>query len=59
MLPVFMILRCKIYFMRATARIVGWMAHRLEEVTTGGKIIRPAYKPLAKNTPYTNIDERR
>ena len=43
----------------ATARIVGWMAHRLEEVTTGGKIIRPAYKPLAKNTPYTNIDERR
>ena len=43
----------------ATARIVGWMAHRLEEVTTGGKIIRPAYKPLAKTTAYTNIDERR
>ena len=43
----------------ATARIVGWMAHRLEEVTTGGKIIRPAYKPLAKTTTYTNIDERR
>ena len=42
----------------ATARIVGWMAHRLEEVTTGGKIIRPAYKPLAKATTYTNIDER-
>mgnify|MGYP002907515278 CR=1 FL=1 len=29
-----------------------------EEVTTGGKIIRPAYKPLAKATTYTNIDER-
>ena len=42
----------------ATARIVGWMAHGLEEVTTGGKIIRPAYKPLAKTTAYTNIDER-
>ena len=41
----------------ATARIVGWMAHRLEEVTTGGKIIRPAYKPLAKATAYTNIDK--
>ncbi len=42
----------------ATARIVGWMAHRLEEVTTGGKIIRPAYKPVAKNVEYVNIDER-
>ncbi len=42
----------------ATARIVGWMAHRLEEVTTGGKIIRPAYKPVAKAVEYVNIDER-
>lgn len=42
----------------ATARIVGWMAHRLEEVTTGGKIIRPAYKPLAKTVDYVNLDER-
>ena len=42
----------------ATARIVGWMAHRLEEVTTCGKIIRPAYKPVAKNIEYVNIDER-
>ena len=42
----------------ATARIVGWMAHRLEEVTTGGKIIRPAYKPLSKTVPYVNMDER-
>lgn len=42
----------------ATARIVGWMAHRLEEVTTGGKIIRPAYKPLAKTVEYINLDDR-
>ena len=42
----------------ATARIVGWMAHRLEEVTTGGKIIRPAYKPLCKSVVYKNLDER-
>lgn len=34
----------------ATARIAGWMAHRLEEIATGGKIIRPAYKP-AKHPP--------
>ena len=42
----------------ATARIVGWMAHRLEEVTTGGKIIRPAYKPMAKNVEYVNLEDR-
>lgn len=42
----------------ATARIVGWMAHRLEEVTTGGKIIRPAYKPLSKTVEYINLDDR-
>ena len=42
----------------ATARIVGWMAHRLGEVTTGGKIIRPAYKPVVKNTAYVNLENR-
>lgn len=30
----------------ATARIIGWMAHRLEELASGGKLIRPAYKPM-------------
>lgn len=42
----------------AMARIVGWCAHRIEEVLTGGKIIRPAYKSLAKRREYTKIDER-
>ncbi|MDO5142735.1 MAG: citrate/2-methylcitrate synthase [Eubacteriales bacterium] len=42
----------------ATARIVGWIAHRLEEVATGGKILRPAYKPLSKTAPYLDLDER-
>ena len=42
----------------ATARIVGWMAHRLEEITTGGKIIRPAYRPLSKLMQYVDLDDR-
>ena len=42
----------------ATARIVGWIAHRLEEVSTSKKIMRPAYKPLARVSEYKNIDER-
>ena len=42
----------------AMARIVGWCAHRIEEVMTGGKIIRPAYKNITKRREYTAIDER-
>lgn len=42
----------------ATARIVGWMAHRLEEVTNGKKIMRPAYKPLSKSADYQKLSER-
>ena len=42
----------------ATARIVGWMAHRLEEVTTGGKIIRPAYKYVGHHASFVPFDER-
>lgn len=30
----------------ATARVVGWSAHRLEELISAGKIIRPAYKSV-------------
>lgn len=32
----------------AIARIVGWSAHRLEELITSSKIIRPAYKSVMK-----------
>ena len=42
----------------AMARIVGWCAHRIEEVLTGGKIIRPAYKSIIKRTEYLSIKER-
>ena len=30
----------------AIARIVGWSAHRIEELVGAGKIIRPAYKSI-------------
>ncbi len=42
----------------AMSRIVGWCAHRIEEVMTSNKIIRPAYKTIVKRLPYTPIDER-
>ncbi len=44
--------------MFATARIVGWASHRMEELLTGGKIIRPAYKSIALPKKYVPIDER-
>ncbi len=42
----------------ATARIAGWSAHRLEELTSGGRIMRPAYKSVAKTREYTPLEER-
>lgn len=42
----------------AIARIAGWSAHRLEELNNAGKIIRPAYKNVAKNRSYIPIHER-
>lgn len=42
----------------AVARIAGWSAHRMEEITNGGKIIRPGYQAVAKRQEYTPIEER-
>lgn len=42
----------------AVARISGWLSHRIEEVMTGGKIIRPAYKSVLKQVEYIPINER-
>jgi len=42
----------------AIARIVGWSAHRIEEIVNGGKIIRPAYKSVSKKQKYMDIDNR-
>ena len=42
----------------AMARIVGWSAHRLEELTNVDKIIRPAYMPLAPYRSYVKLEDR-
>ena len=42
----------------AMARIVGWSAHMLEELTNVDKIIRPAYRSVSGEQPYLPLDER-
>lgn len=42
----------------AIARMAGWSAHRMEELINQGKIIRPAYKCVAKSKAYVPMDER-
>lgn len=42
----------------ASARVAGWCAHRLEELTTSSKIMRPAYKSVTKCRAYTPLEQR-
>lgn len=42
----------------AIARIVGWSAHRLEELINAGKIIRPAYMAVQPRREYEELGSR-
>ena len=42
----------------AISRVVGWSAHRIEEIVNAGKIIRPAYKSVAPRRNYITMNER-
>ena len=42
----------------AIARITGWCAHRVEEIVSGGRIIRPAYRSITRSRPYLAMDQR-
>lgn len=43
----------------AMSRISGWCAHRIEEIVSGGKIIRPAYKNVLKRRAYIPLHKRK
>lgn len=43
----------------AMARIVGWSAHRMEELANHGKIIRPAYQTVQPEREYIPMSERK
>lgn len=42
----------------AMARMSGWCAHRLEEIITCRRIMRPAYRPIQHKKPYIEIENR-
>ena len=43
----------------AISRIAGWSAHRIEEVVSGGRIYRPAYKNVSEEREYIPITSRK
>jgi len=42
----------------ATARIIGWSAHRIEELITSNKILRPAYVNIQQPKEYVPLEKR-
>jgi len=42
----------------AIARIAGWSAHRIEELSNNGKIIRPGYTAVAERKQYVELSKR-
>ncbi|MBO4858825.1 MAG: citrate/2-methylcitrate synthase [Treponema sp.] len=43
----------------AISRIAGWSAHRIEEIVSGGRIYRPAYKNISKEREFVPLMERK
>ena len=42
----------------AMSRIAGWSAHRIEEIVSGGRVIRPAYKSVIPKSAYIPLHHR-
>ncbi|MDR2494638.1 MAG: citrate synthase [Spirochaetaceae bacterium] len=42
----------------AAARMAGWCAHRLEELVSGDRIIRPAYRAVTRKEAYLPLGDR-
>jgi citrate synthase len=42
----------------AVARISGWSAHRMEELSSGGKLIRPRYECVEEVRSYIPMENR-
>ncbi len=42
----------------AAARVTGWCAHLMEEIVSGGRILRPAYKCVQSRRRYVPVVER-
>ncbi|NLJ88274.1 MAG: citrate/2-methylcitrate synthase [Epulopiscium sp.] len=42
----------------AVSRVVGWCAHRVEELVNAGKIVRPAFKSVAERKEYIPLKSR-
>ena len=43
----------------AISRIAGWSAHRIEEVVSGGRIYRPAYKNILEEREFIPLLDRK
>lgn len=43
----------------AVSRIAGWCAHRIEELTSGSRVIRPAYKFVGGKHLYVPLKDRK
>lgn len=45
--------------MFASARMAGWSAHRFEEIVSGKRIMRPAFKKMGHAREYVDIADRK